>query len=155
MDGVQRSGPAVSLHCSISLTLVAPPPLPHILTFNTYCVFWSYCFPNIPCLYNFYTWKRKKLTVISINDHYEIPFSLEFFASLFKAGRVSNPESEQTTVEQGQIFQAEPSCYASSPSIFEFQPNGAETKQASKQLANRRRRTRKHKKNWDFFLWLH
>ena len=62
---------------------------------------------------------------------------LEFFATLLKAGRVSHPDVAHTTVEPG----------SSSPSTSVFQPNGAGTKKASEQLANRRRRTRKYRKN--------
>lgn len=60
----------------------------------------------------------------------------EFFATLLKAGRVSHPDVAHTTVEPG----------SSSPSTSVFQPNAAGRKKASEQLANRRRRTRKHKK---------
>ena len=84
------------------------------------------------------------------NDHRLISFflySLEFFASLSKAGRVSHTDSQQTTVEPGQIFEAGPSSYSSSPSTSGFQPNGAGTQRASKQLAHRRRSTREHKTN--------
>ena len=85
---------------------------------------------------------RKSKQVISKNDHYQIYlFSfLEFFASLLKAGKVSHPDGEHTTVEPGPMFEGGPSSYTSSPSTFGFQPNGAGKKKASKQLANRRPR---------------
>jgi len=72
--------------------------------------------------------------------HYQIStlyfsYFLEFFASLFKeAGRVSQTDSEQTTLEAGQMFQAGSSFHSSSPSTSGFdpnphdQPNGAGTK---------------------------
>jgi len=91
--------------------------------------------------------------VITKSDHYQFStlyYFLEFFASLFReAGRVSHIDSEQTTLEAGQIFLAGPSSCSSSPSTPGFDPNrrdqanGAGTK---KQMANRRHRTRKHKK---------
>ena len=59
---------------------------------------------------------------------------------------MSHPDGGHTTVEPGQISKAGPSSLASSPSTSVFQPNVAGTKKASEQLADRRRRSRKHKK---------
>ena len=94
--------------------------------------------------------------VISKSDHYQFStlyYFLEFFASLFReAGRASHIDSEQTTLEAGQIFLAGPSSCSSSLFTLGFDPNrhdqanGAGTKKASKQMANRRHRTRKRKK---------
>lgn len=71
----------------------------------------------------------------------------EFFAGLSEADRVSHPDSEQTTLEHGQSSEAGPSSYSSSPSTSGFQPNGDGMRRGSKQLANRRFSTRKHKKD--------
>ena len=70
-----------------------------------------------------------------------------------EARRVPRTESELTTVERGQNVEAGQSSYAFSPSTFVFEPNrddqpkGTGSKKASKPLASRRRRTRKHKRN--------
>ena len=45
---------------------------------------------------------------------------------------MSHPDSEQTTVEQGHIFEAGPSSYPSHPSASGLQPNGDGKKGASK-----------------------
>ena len=128
----------------------------------TYIVYFYRIATNIPWLCTFC--HKKELTSYkkkwSLSNFYSFYFP-EFFASLLGAGRVSHTDSKQTTLEAGNIFQAGPSSYSSSPSTSGFdpnrhdQPNGAGTKKVSKQLANKRRRTRKHKKKWDFFLWLH
>ena len=105
------------------------------------------------------------MTFIKFHVDFLLFSSLEFifagFASLRKAGRVLHTDSEQTTAKEGQNLEAGPSFYAFSPSTSVFgpnrddQPNGAGSKKVSKQLGGRRRKTRKYKKNWDFFLWLH
>ena len=70
-----------------------------------------------------------------------------------EARRVPRTESELTTVERGQNVEAGQSSYTFSPSTFVFEPNrddqpkGIGSKKASKPLASRRRRTRKHKRN--------
>lgn len=134
----------------------ALPSLADIHTSNIYCVFWSYCFTNIPWLYTFNAWKWKELT----SDQEKWPLFnylsvLEFFAGLSEADRVYHPDSELTTLEHGRSSEAGPSSYSSSPSTSGFQPNGDVTRRGSKQLANRRFSTRKHKKDWNLFLWLH
>ena len=84
---------------------------------------------------------RKSIQVISKNDHYQIYYFsfLEFFASLLKAGKVSHPDGEHTTVQPGPMFEGGPSSYTSSPSTFGFQPNEVGKKKASK-LANRKKK---------------
>ena len=104
-----------------------------------------------------------KMTFIKFSPFF---FSfLEFIfagvAKLMAKRSVPRTDTELTTVERGQNVEAGQSSYTFSPSTFVFepnrdnQPNGTGSKKASKQLESRRRRTRKHKRNWDFFLWLY
>ena len=78
-----------------------------------------------------------------------------------EARRVPRTDTDLTTVERGQNVKAGQSSCTFSPSTFVFHPNtdnqtnGTASKKASKQLESRRRRTRKHKRKWDFFLWLY